>query len=373
MLPEIAGVPDELLRLFSARQLHVETALTQLAETYTATHGHSPDRAALARLAQQATLEDRPAPTHRRYGEQLRLWSEQAAGVFGCQPDQIAEMLTRRCLGRPGPLAAFPDRRLSAHTDATVARLIETGATWSRWDIRRHASAQLREHGYRADPPAVTRLTDEVLARPDVFAIGPPEPADTPTFLRRADGTTRFARRGEDRYSSQLVAQAEADLVTLAAARYLPPAERARRATALYGDIDDDVLIARHASGRRQLDTLSARRHRSTEMQDVEDPTATRANQPPKQPVTVSILDAKIAEEHAALTAIEREVRPATDATAAAASSRMLALWVSIKPPRWSAWPIGRGPSTLWSDRPGPARPRHCEPWWPSGTTTTMR
>ena len=48
LLPEIAGIPDDLLRLFSTRQLQVETTLADLADQYTQKHGRSPDRAALS-------------------------------------------------------------------------------------------------------------------------------------------------------------------------------------------------------------------------------------------------------------------------------------------------------------------------------------
>ncbi len=297
LLPEIAGVPDDLLRLFSSRQLQVETALTGLADQYTQKHDRSPDRAALARLAQRATLDHRPAPAHRRFADQLQLWSEQAAGLLGCRPDQIAAVLTGRCLNRPQPIPALPRHLVDQHAQDVVARLIETGATWTRWDIRRHASAQLREHGYRADPDTVNRLAAAVLNQPDVFPIGPPEPADTPISLCRLDGSSRFARRGEDRYSTQQIASAEADLVALATTRHLPPAEQARRRRAIYGQLDDDELMTRETASRQHLERLTARCDRlRSDMRR------------PEREARLAILDAEIAEQHAARTALGREL-----------------------------------------------------------------
>ena len=220
-------------------------------------------------------------------------------------------LLAGRGVGRPQKLRRLPGRQLDRQAKATVARLIETGATWSGWDIRRHASAQLREHDYRADPDSVTRLADAVLARPDVFPVGPPEPADTPPSLRRADGSSRFARRGEDRYSSQQIAQAEGDLIALAATRRLPHGEQSRRDRALYGRLDDDQLIARHAAARHHLVTLAARRDRfRPHLSQTEGRRSATGNIGRSgQEARLAILEAGIAEQRAAAAALQRELR----------------------------------------------------------------
>ncbi len=260
-LPEIAGVSDELIRTFSQRGGAINDSLARLAGEYRDKHGYAPSREALARLAQQATLSDRPGGEQRSLIESTQDWTVQAAGVLECHSDEVAGRLAGE-ISRSHPGGALKVlRRGKSHHQAhkTLERLVEGGATWSEWDLRRATTAQLREAGYRADARAVERVMTTALALPEMVAIAPPEPDETPESLRRADGSSIFARRGEARYTSQLVLDAESGLVALAGVRHLPRSEVSRRATTLFPGIEDDAMVMALDGARRHIADLGRR------------------------------------------------------------------------------------------------------------------
>jgi conjugative relaxase-like TrwC/TraI family protein len=292
VLSEIAGVPDRLLRAFSARRLAIETETARLAGNYQTRHGRSPDRTALARLAQAATLAHRPPGHERRLADQLQAWAGQAATILGCPPADVARKLAAMASGAGRPLRPVRRRKVEHHAQATMQRLTETAATWSYWDIVRHATAQLRETNHRADPATIRRLVTATLARADLFALETnPTITDAPIRLSRADGTSPYLRRGERRYSSTRIAQAEDTLATLAAP--VPPdhTESARRQRATYGQLDEAAIVAALRDGVAHLQTLTARRDR----------------RPPASPPR-AVLDAEITELRQAIIALKREL-----------------------------------------------------------------
>ena len=261
LLPEVAGVESALIKAFSARSAAIGDGLAALVGSYKERHGYAPDRATLARLAQQATLSDRPAGAHRSLAGSEATWRAEAAGVLGCQPGEVSGRLMAAVREARGELGRTLRRGKAARqARLAVGRLEEVGATWSAWELRRAVAAQLREAGYRADGGAVDKVFAKALRLPEVVALVLPErPEDLPEVVRRADGSSAFERRGEERYTSRRVLGSEAALVALARARRLPPAEESRRAPTLLAELTDDQLALASARARDQLAGLQAR------------------------------------------------------------------------------------------------------------------
>ncbi|HAQ9640053.1 TPA: relaxase domain-containing protein, partial [Enterococcus faecium] len=81
---EIAGVDDRLTAGFSSRSADIKASMKKLEREYRQDHGRAPDMKARVRLAQQATLDTRPAKAHARSLKELRAgWQAQASAVVG--------------------------------------------------------------------------------------------------------------------------------------------------------------------------------------------------------------------------------------------------------------------------------------------------
>jgi hypothetical protein len=84
---EIAGIPAELLKAFSSRRAEIEGGYQVGLAEYRAAHGHDPPRHVQYKLAQEATLANRPAKGHPRSWAQARqAWLAQAREVLPASP-----------------------------------------------------------------------------------------------------------------------------------------------------------------------------------------------------------------------------------------------------------------------------------------------
>jgi conjugative relaxase-like TrwC/TraI family protein len=266
LVPEIAGVSDELISAFSRRSAAINEAQAGLVADYKARHGYSPDRETLAGLAAQATLASRAAGEHRSFDVSQTTWKTEAAGLLGCLPSQVPGVLATAVRRAPSsaPKAAklCKLRRGKVRRQATkvLERLEETSATWSLWELRRAAGAQLREAGFRANRAATERVVAQVLELGEsVLIVAPGADEAPPNAFRRADGTSIFERRGEARFTSTRVLDAERDLVALARSRRFAKDEQARRARTSLGEIDDNALVAAVRGASAQLRALQRR------------------------------------------------------------------------------------------------------------------
>jgi conjugative relaxase-like TrwC/TraI family protein len=71
---EITGVPEALLEEFSKRSEQVEKRTAELVDAFVGAHGRRPTAVEAMRIAQQATLETRPAKAHRRTVSRWHGW-----------------------------------------------------------------------------------------------------------------------------------------------------------------------------------------------------------------------------------------------------------------------------------------------------------
>ena len=238
LVPEVAGVPEDLLRAFSARAEAINEALAHLSADYHARHGYAPDAPTTTRLAQQATLATRKPPASRSLAAASEAWRSRAAGVLGIPEDRLGAHLARLVREARGarPRVA-PEEALPALAASVLTHLEGRAATWSGNDQAAAVARVLREAGWRSDPGELARLGAVVAALPELVAIGPP-PDTVPEALRRSDGSSVFTRRGEERFSSTRILAAEERLVSLAGSRRPDP----RREGSPFAGLDDEEL-----------------------------------------------------------------------------------------------------------------------------------
>ncbi|WP_158073555.1 MobF family relaxase [Actinophytocola xanthii] len=223
---EVDGVPVEWLTGFSRRRSQVETHYDRLVAEYVRDHGHSPPRTVQHRLAQQATLTDRPEKTElRTLAEQVKDWTDRAHDLL---PDVDIPARIGACLNRTDPAIGPGLREVAARV---VERIADDRATWVVYHVRAEAHRQLRPHtafftgqhaGMAGDErllAAVETVTALALDRHSLrLDAATDEPEEKlPRALRKPDGESVFVRRGSAVYTSEQILAAEQRLVDDAA------------------------------------------------------------------------------------------------------------------------------------------------------------
>ncbi|RYV50987.1 MobF family relaxase [Pengzhenrongella frigida] len=212
---EIVGVDPALASRWSTRRASIEVRRAELASTFQATHGRPPTPVESVQLAQQATLETRQGkPEPRSLAEQRATWAAQARGVLG--GERGVQAMLRRVL-RP---AEAPTRRVDAawvrETAAVIQNTLQANRSyWQRWHVE--AEAQRRVRGVAVRTRDVERvvglLVDEVLTRRSVPLTRSERDIETPTELRRSDGSSVYTIAGSTLFTSPDLLAAEARIV----------------------------------------------------------------------------------------------------------------------------------------------------------------
>jgi conjugative relaxase-like TrwC/TraI family protein len=204
---EIAGVDDEICRLFSSRRVQIEGRLAEMVAAYTARHGVAPTPWTTAQMSQWATLQTRTAKERTETTEEaLARWEAESrarlgrslAGVWDQAMAAGAEAADRAVLSDEEALAL------------AVAAVDADKATWTRHDLVReltktvHVDRDVDAAGLLA---RVDRLVDAALAAKDepsgVAKLSAPAVFDTPRSLRRhSDQASMYDRHGTERYST---------------------------------------------------------------------------------------------------------------------------------------------------------------------------
>ncbi len=215
---EIAGVPAQLLTLWSSRRALIEARQAELAATFQTRHGRPPTPAEAIRLAQQATLETREAKHEpRSLDEQRSAWRNDAERVIGA--DGIRRMLTRT-LRWPSSYRRqeVSNGRLDRVAQEVVQRVARSQASWQSWHLRGEASRRARELATTA--AQAEHLTTLLLER--ALALSVPlgsvgDGIEEPAELRRVDGSSVYEVAGSRRYTSRAVFDAEQRIVAAGA------------------------------------------------------------------------------------------------------------------------------------------------------------
>jgi conjugative relaxase-like TrwC/TraI family protein len=212
---EIAGIPTELIDHFSQRRAQIEDAADDLVGRYREYTGHEPGDAVKLKLRQRATRATRRDKTLYPLAVLVAHWRQRAAAVL--DTTNLAGLVAS-VVGRHGqPVLVADDLTGEAESELVgevLARLHDSRATWSHWNI--HAEAARATMGYRLATSAdrdqlLSMLTALVEAR-SVLLSAPP-PAIAPAVFRRPDGSSRFQPEFGHIYTSRTVLDAEARLL----------------------------------------------------------------------------------------------------------------------------------------------------------------
>ncbi|WP_410874735.1 MobF family relaxase [Nocardia sp. A7] len=219
---EVVGIPVPLIEAWSRRETAIRSRVGELAADFQHIHRREPTPAELRSLAQQATLETRPAKhSSRSHAQQRRSWLGEAITLLGS-----AQAVTAMVSGALNPL-----RSERAHvTGAWIARaadhvlqvVAEHRSTWRaanvRAEIERHIRGKIHARDWETAAEAVlTAALDSTrsiaLGDPDVTAE--PELATVPDTLRRRDHSSAYTPAGAQIYTSTRLLEAENALITL--------------------------------------------------------------------------------------------------------------------------------------------------------------
>jgi conjugative relaxase-like TrwC/TraI family protein len=219
---EIDGIPSALLTAFSSRRTQVESGYREALARYRDAHGHDAPRHVQYRLAQEATLANRPDK------DRLRSWAHARREGLA----QAREVLGRGPFGRGGDveatIRAVLEQRVPAwHGEepdlADLARqaveaVAEARSTWTRWHIE--AEVQRLTRPLAVPPEARDALVAEVTARAlagECLLLAAPDTNPEPAGLRRCDGESVYCVHGMARYTSERLILAVEDRLLAAA------------------------------------------------------------------------------------------------------------------------------------------------------------
>jgi len=257
---EIAGVPEQLLTVWSARRARIDVRRAELAASFQAQHGRPPTPIEAVKLAQQATLETRDAKhAPRSEAEQRRQWRAEAVEVLGS--DQEVEQLIRSLTaGRPGLMTTVVPSTVAPSTvvPSTVREIVEATervvaagrSTWQVWHVRAEAERQAR-----AKAPAgvdvdalVERVVATVLNPEHSVPLTQADPVPVPAALRRRDGVSVYEVAGSRLFTSAAVLADEAYLVDAAG----------QRGGRTVREVDVDVALLESVANGVMLNTAQA-------------------------------------------------------------------------------------------------------------------
>jgi len=226
---EIAGIDDRLTAGFSSRSADIKNAVKQLERDYRREHGRAPDMKARVQLAQQATLDTRPAKAHARSLSDLRAeWHAQAAAAVGGRVVRdVLKDAQRTAREASRPAATTPPVTVAEAASAVIDTVAEHHAVWGPHTIeaeaRRYIQTQ-RTAGITVEGTPED-ITQHALTT-DSIAVTPPSPHGAFQPLTRSDGTSIYEHKGRQLLTSRSVLEAEDTLLDAAQDRTVRPVSR---------------------------------------------------------------------------------------------------------------------------------------------------
>ena len=222
---EIAGIPTELLKAFSSRRAEIEGGYQIALEEYRATHGHDAPRNVQYKLAQEATLANRPAKDHPRSWAQARhTWLTQAREVLRTNPSgaqQDVEAMVRSVLGRDIQPSEADTVDVADLARQAIENVAEARSTWTRWhvqaELHRLSRAVVMTPDQRDD--LVAAITTKALSGHSL-QISAPDLNPAPDALQRSDGESVYTVHGSTRYTSEALILAVEDRLLAANASH---------------------------------------------------------------------------------------------------------------------------------------------------------
>ncbi|HEX3827213.1 MAG TPA: MobF family relaxase [Sporichthyaceae bacterium] len=216
---EIAGVPQELMKLWSKRTAAIETEAAPKIAEYETTLGRTLTAAERAGVVKTAVLKTRPDKTHPAPATLRQSWVAEA-GAAGFTPPELMVSVAAAAQERPTPTTGTGAELLSEAVRAAG----HARAVFSRADVAGQVAARLPAVARGADQTlaAVEELTEVALGLAEAVPVGEHPRGVTP-------------RASDSRWASADVLAAEARVLSLA--------ERGRGRG--YGQVDGLLLDIR--------------------------------------------------------------------------------------------------------------------------------
>lgn len=220
---EIDGVDQRLTKLQSSRSEDIKRTVQQLTADYIARNGKEPDQKTRIALAQQATLETRPAKKSARSLAELRHeWRDEAIGAVGAE---TVDGLMATVLGRTADRTTPPVLDLEAAAQAVIGTVSEQRGAWGRHHIEAETRRWISHHlnGVAVAETDIGTIVDSALTKHSL-RITPPGTHGLFEPLTRADGSSIYEHRGTVLFTSEKVLYAEDRLLSAARTRVIPAA-----------------------------------------------------------------------------------------------------------------------------------------------------
>ena len=213
---EINGIASVLLKAFSTRRAEIEGGYQTALEGYRAAHGHDAPRHVQYKLAQEATLANRPAKDHPRAWAQARqAWQAQAREVLRTNPVGSHSDVQAMVLGVVGraiqPVEADPVDVADLARQA-IQNVAEARSTWTRWHVQAEVQRLTRPVTVAPDQreDLVAAITAQALSRQSL-QISAPDLNPAPDASQRRDGESVYTVHGSTRYTSEALILAVED------------------------------------------------------------------------------------------------------------------------------------------------------------------
>ena len=199
----IDGLPDELLKHFSARTAQVDAAQTAWELGFVARHGRPPTPLEITKKRDQLTRATRPAKVLRPIAELFDEWANRARALTGLEPRDLAARALVGDYARGLNAHDVADETYEVLVAQVIADVQARAATFTAWNLTAAAGRATRELRM-ASPDERTRLVARLVT------------AAAARCVRLDDG--QIHRVGEARYATPTTLAAEQDLLATASA-----------------------------------------------------------------------------------------------------------------------------------------------------------
>jgi conjugative relaxase-like TrwC/TraI family protein len=214
---EIAGLEPGLLARWSTRRARIQARTADLVTTFEHDHERPPTKAERLDLAQQATLDTRPAKhAPRSEAEQRTTWKAEAVQLLG--PAGLDRML-HDVAAQPRVVVPVVDEAWVAQAAQRAINTVEAErSSWTPWNVRAEALRQVRAAAVPLDQ--ITRVAETITTRALDTASLPirttrAQPVE-PAPLLGPEGASVYAQTSATRYTSRRILYAERRLVDTA-------------------------------------------------------------------------------------------------------------------------------------------------------------
>ena len=222
---EIAGIPGELLRVFSSRRADIDAATQELAAAFEARYGRKPSQRETGELAEKANLLTRKGKQDGAIDwDALREgWAAKLASTLGISLASVAPSVwgpSKNGASARGPSGGPSAGGMRHAAQKALALARQEMSTFTRADLVKHLGRVLPRTGIQ--PAEAARLVEELADRAlrsefeDVRCLEAPDAVPVPPDLIRADGRSVFQRHGGTRYAAQVQLTMEERLVAQA-------------------------------------------------------------------------------------------------------------------------------------------------------------